>query len=326
MPKHVRSAIRHIRSAIPIAGFALAAVLAVAVPAQAWEPNKPITIVVGFAPGGGTDVIARQLAASSQQFFPVPLVILNKPGAAGTLAAQEVARAAPDGHTLLVAGGSESTSVPAYREVAYDTRKDFRPIVRATSNPQLLVVTAASPLKSVQDVVAKAKEKPGSLSYGTSGVGSLVHAMTEVFAKRAGIELKHIPYQGGAPALQALLAGQTDILVAALDEVQGQLDAGAIVALAVTRSERIASYPNVPTFKEAGYEVIGDNMKGFVAPAGVPDDVYAYLHERFKKGLDAQIWQDYATKTRFTTEYLDGPAFQSAMTGLLNDISAAVKK
>jgi tripartite-type tricarboxylate transporter receptor subunit TctC len=317
---------KHVRSPFSIACLALGAAFAAVAPAQAWEPTKPITIVVGFAPGGGTDVIARQLAASSQQYFPVPLVILNKPGAAGTLAAQEVARAEPDGYTLLVAGGSESTSVPAYRETAYDTRKDFRPIIRATSNPQLLVVAAGSPFKSVQDIVAKAKEKAGSLSYGTSGVGSLVHAMTEVFAKRAEIELKHIPYQGGAPALQALLAGQIDILVSALDEVQGQLDAGAIRALAVTRSNRIASFPNVPTFKEAGYEVSGDNMKGLVAPAGIPDDVYAYLHERFKKGLDAQIWQDYATKTRFTTEYLDGPAFQSAMTTLLNEISVAVKK
>ena len=310
-----------------VVGTILALTVLHLAPAEAaWQPTKPITIVVGFSAGGGTDVIARALANASAPFFPVPLVILNRAGAAGTTAAAEVARAAPDGHTLIVGGGSESTSVGAYRPLPYDIRKDFRPILRATSNPQLLIVAANSPFKSMADLVAKAKADPGAINFGSSGPGSLVHATTEVLAERAGLKLQHVPYQGGGPALLAVVAGQIQFMFSALDEVQGHLDGGTVRALAVARPERLASHPDVPTLRELGFDVVGDNMKGLAAPAGLPDDAYAFLHDNFKKGLDSASWNEFATRSKFKTEYLDGPGFQKAMVDLFNLIAGAVKK
>ena len=296
-----------------------------ALPALAWEPKKPIQIVVGFAAGGGTDIIARQIAASAQPFFPVPLVIVNKPGAAGTLAAQQVARETPDGHTLLVAGGSESTSVPAYRDTQYDPRKDFRPIIRLTENPQLLVVAANSPFKSVAELIEKAKANPGQVSHGSSGVGSLVHATSDLLARRAGVKFKHIPYQGGGPAIQALLAGQIDFMFSASDEIQGQLEGNTVRPLAIASAKRDPQFPDLPTLKELGYDFAAANMKGLVAPAGLPDDAYQYLHDNFRKGMEAQIWRDFAKKGKFSDGYLNGPDFQKEITTLLNAISAAGK-
>lgn len=291
-----------------------------------WQPTKPITIVVGFAPGGGSDVIARALQNAAQPFFPVPIIVLNKAGAAGTTATAEVVRGPADGYTMFVGGGSESTSVGAYRQLPYDIRKDFRPILRATSNPQLLVVAANSPIKSLRALVADAKAKPGVVTFGSSGPGSLVHATTEVFLKRAGVTMQHVPYQGGGPALQAVVAGQIDFLISALDEVQGQLDGGTVRVLAVARPQRLDTHPDVPTFRELGYDVVGDNMKGLVAPAGLPDDAYRFLHDNFKKGLDSAAWQEFATRSKFKTDYLDGPDFQKAMVALFEQISDAVKK
>ena len=295
-------------------------------PVSAWEPSRPITIVVGFTAGGGTDIIARALANASQSFFPVPIVILNKGGAAGTTAAAEVARAEADGHTLMMGGGSESTSVGAYRQLPYDIRKDFRPILRATSNPQLLVVAQNSAHKSVAQLVEKAKAEPERVNFGSSGHGSLVHATSDMFAKRADIKLQAVPYQGGAPALLAVIAGQIDFVFSALDEVQGHLEAGTVRAIAVARPARLPSHPEVPTLRELGYDVVGDNMKGLVAPAGLSDEAYNYLHERFKKGLESKSWQEFAKRSKFETEYLDGPAFQKAMADLFAQIESAVKK
>jgi tripartite-type tricarboxylate transporter receptor subunit TctC len=305
---------------------ALALLLFAATPAAAWQPSKPITIVVGFAAGGGTDIIARALANASQPFFPVPLVILNKGGAAGTTAAAEVARGEADGHTLMMGGGSESTSVGAYRQLPYDIRKDFRPILRATSNPQLLVVAQNSAYKSLADLVQKAKAEPERVNFGSSGHGSLVHATSDVFAKRADIKLQAVPYQGGGPALQAVIAGQIDFIFSALDEVQGHLEAGTVRAIAVARPARLASHPDAPTLRELGYDVVGDNMKGLVAPAGLSDAAYAYLHDNFKKGLESNSWQEFTKRSKFETEYLDGPAFQKAMADLFAQIESAVKK
>jgi tripartite-type tricarboxylate transporter receptor subunit TctC len=307
-------------------GAAATSLTLVAGRASAWEPTRPITIVVGFAPGGGTDILARQLAASTQPFVPQPIVILNRPGAAGTLAAQEVARAAPDGSTLLMGGGSESVSVGAFRQLPYDIRRDFRAILRATSNPQIVIVSRESPIRTIADLVERAKASPGQVSYGSSGVGSLVHATTELLARRADIRLKHVPYQGGGPALQAVLAGQIDFLISAQDEVQGQLDAEAVRPLAVARAERVEVLSSVPTLKELGYDVVADNMKGLVGPAGLSNEIYAYLHDRFKQGLENSIWRDFVQRSRFETGYLDGPAFQAAMSELLTQITAAVRQ
>jgi tripartite-type tricarboxylate transporter receptor subunit TctC len=250
--------------------------------ALAWQPTKPIQLVIGFAPGGGSDVIARSIVEGAQACYSQPLVTVNKAGAAGTIAAQDVARSAPDGHTLLLGGGSESTSVPAHRQTPYDPVKDFRPIIRLSKGSQYFVVSATSPYQSMKDVIEAAKAKPGQLAHGSSGVGSLAHSIPLLLGRRAGVKFKHVPYQGGAPAIQAVLSGQLDFTIAGPDEMKGQVEAGTLRVVAVSGENRTQSYPNVPTLKELGYDVVVENMKGWVAPAGLPDDIYQHHHDCFK--------------------------------------------
>jgi tripartite-type tricarboxylate transporter receptor subunit TctC len=255
---------------------AAAALALLAGPALAWEPEKPIRIIVGYSAGGGTDVVARTVASAAQPIFPVPLVVENRVGASGTLAADFVANAPADGYTLLVAGGSESTSVPHHREVSYDAIEDFRPIIRITRYPIIIATRTDSGYDSIDALMEAARADPGALSFASSGPGSLYHSAMLALIERGGVEMKHVPYQGGAPAVAALLGGHVDGTPAAPNEIQAQYDAGEVQLLAVASDERYAGLPDVPTLKELGYDMSIENMKGFVAPAGLPDDVYHY--------------------------------------------------
>ena len=290
-----------------------------------WKPTNPIEIIVGFAPGGGSDQAARTIAAASQDLFPTPLVVVNKPGAAGVLASQQVARAKPDGYSLLVAGGSESTSVPAHREVPYDPRKDFTAIIRLTNNPFFYVVNVNSPYKTIEDLIAAAKAKPGQISLANSGLGSLAHSTGLLLQKAAGITLKHVPYQGGAPGIQAVIAGQIDVTVGATEEIEGQVQANTLRVLANTGAQRSRHYPEVPTFKEKGYDVLATNMKGLVGPAGMAPEIVQYLHDRFRQGIDREVWKRFDAKVGEPGNYQDGPAFQVSITEQLERIARALK-
>lgn len=293
--------------------------------AQSWTPENPIQIMVGFAPGGGSDLAARNIAAAAQGDFPVPLVVENKPGAAGVLAAQSVAHAKPDGYTLLVAGGSESTSVPAHRAVPYDPAKDFTSIIRLTNNPFFVIVKADSPYKTIHDVVNAAKEKPGKISFGNTGIGSLPHSIGLMMEKAAGIDLKDVPFQGGAPVMQALLAGQIDVAMGATEEIQGQIDAGTIRILAGSGAERSSHYPAVPTLKELGYDVVVTNMKGLVGPAGLPPQVVKFLHDKFHAAMDKDVWRKFAEKVGEPTNYQNAADFATAQKDQLDRVRAAMK-
>lgn len=306
-----------------VAGAAALAALAAA-PAVAWEPEKPIKIVVGFSPGGGTDIVARTLVAASQEFFPVPLVVVNRPGAGGTLAADFVAKQKPDGYTLLVAGGSESTSVPNHREVSYSL-DDFEPVLRLIRSRIIIVSKKGSGIKTIDDLVAKAKADPGGLVFASSGAGSLYHSTILLLSDKAGLEMRHTPYKGGAPAMAALLGGHVDVTLAGPEEAQAQAAAGEINLLALGSEERTDLFPDVPTLKELGYDVYIENQKGLVAPAGIPEDVKTYLHDHFKRGLDSEVWKKMAAKLKLETAYLSGPDFKEAMTSMSENIGSAVK-
>lgn len=301
-----------------------AAVALTAGPSAAWEPEKPIQIVVGFSPGGGTDVVARALVAASQEFFPVPLVIVNKAGAGGTLAADYVAKQKPDGYTLLVAGGSESTSVPNHRDVSYSLG-DFDAIIRIIRSRLIVATKVDSGIGSIAELQEKAKANPGKLTYGSSGAGSLVHSVMLVTSKELGLDMRHLPYKGGAPMMAALLGGHIDVATASPDEAQPQVAAGKIKLLALSSNERTELFPDVPTLKELGHNVYIENQKGLVAPAGLPEDVYTYLHENFKKGLDSPVWPKMAAKLKLETAYLNGADFMAAMKEMSEKIGKAVK-
>lgn len=306
--------------------LAAAALLALAaMPAAAWEPEQPIRIVVGYSPGGGTDVVARTVASAAQPIFPVPLVIENRAGASGTLAADYVAKAPADGYTLLVAGGSESTSVPHHREVSYDNEEDFRPVIRITRYPIIFATRADSGYDSIDALMEAAKADPGALSFASSGPGSLYHSAMLALNAAGGAEMKHVPYQGGAPAVAALLGGHVDVTPASPNEIQAQHEAGTVNLLAVASEERYAGLPDVPTLKELGYDVTIENMKGFVAPAGLPDEVYAYLHDAFRRTMETETFQALAEQTNLEPAYLSGPEFEKTMADMSETIRLAVE-
>lgn len=312
------------KTKILVSALTAIAVFAVAGPAAAWEPTKPIKIIVGFSPGGGTDLVARNLVASSQEFFPVPLVVVNKPGAGGTLAADFVAKSKADGYTLLVAGGSESTSVPNHREVSYSL-DDFRGVLRCIRSRIYIVSHKDSGIKTIADLKAKSEANPGKLAYGSSGQGTLYHSTMLVATKAMGIDMRHVPYKGGAPMMAALLGGHIDITLAGPEEAAAQYQAGTINMLALASESRLDTFKDVPTMQELGYDVYIENQKGIVAPAGTPDEAIQYIHENFKKGLESKVWGSMAGKLLMETAYLNGDDFMQAMKTMSSNINEAVK-
>lgn len=303
-----------------------AGLAAAPVAARAWEPSRPIQLIVGFAPGGGTDLQARALAEAAGRFFPTPIVVMNRPGAGGAIAAQQVAGMAPDGLNLLVGGGSESTSLAAFRDLPYDPKRSFRAILRITRQPLLIVAKRGGRFDSMASVVAAAKAEPGRVSHASSGIGSIYHAVFVLLTARAGIEMLHVPFSGGAPSLQALLAGTVDLAVLAPEETGGMVQSGEIRALAVCSAERIPILPNVPTLRESGIDVVAENMKGLNAPAGLPDEIYTSLHDRFRRALREPAWTGFLQRTGTFEGYLDGPAYQAAMDSVLDGLRASLRR
>lgn len=294
---------------------------------EGWVPTRPIQLIAGFAPGGGSDIIARTIAEASAPLFPVPLVVVNRPGAGGALAADQVARASPDGHTLLLAGGSESTSIPAHREVPYDPKRSFRAVIRLTSHAHFICVRGREGrFGTMQEVVAAARADPGGLTHGSAGVGSLSHSLFLLLQRSADIELLHVPYTGGGPQAQALLAGQIDLAVQASDELGGLVASGDIKPIAVASAARMPAHPDVPTLRELGFDVVAENMKGWIGPAGMTDAMVAYLHDRFRQGMATDPWRRFMERTGEADGYLDGPGFQRAMDTLLDSISNALRR
>ena len=186
----------------------------IAARAQGWAPTRPIQCIIGFAPGGGADLIARAIIEAAQPLFPQPLVVVNKPGAGGTIAAQQVAGLQGDGHTLLMGGGSESTDIPAFRALPYDARNGFRAVIRLMRQQMFILGRTDGPYRTMREAMDVARVKPQAVSHASSGNGSIYHAVFVVLEKRAGVELLHVPYTGGAPGLQAVAAGQVDLMVA----------------------------------------------------------------------------------------------------------------
>jgi tripartite-type tricarboxylate transporter receptor subunit TctC len=298
---------------------------AAALPVQAWEPKKPINIVVGFSPGGGTDIIARTVSSAAQEFFPVPLVIVNRSGASGTIAAEYVRNAPPDGYTLLVAGGSESTSVGNHQKLPYDIRSDFSSVIQFNRQRTLLAVKGDAPWTSLQDFVTEVKANPGKYTYGSSGAGGIYHSALLVFTRAAGLDMKHVPYKGGAPAMAALLGGHIDVTALSPDEGKAMLDSGQVRALATFSDERYPGYPDVPTLMESGYDIYLENMKGLIGPKGMDPEVVAYLHDNFKKAMETETFKALAKKANIEVQYRDGAGFQQAMTEMYNAIGKAVR-
>jgi len=314
-------------------GLTGAGAAALAAPAFAqrigpWQPSRPIQLVVGFAPGGGSDIIARTIAEACTPFLPVPMVVVNRPGAGGALAAEFVARAAPDGHTLVMHGGSESTSIPAHRDVPYDPKTSFRAVIRLTRNGHVLSCRGGAQPRftDLAGAIAAAKADPGGVSHGSAGVGTLSHSIFILLERAAGVEFLHVPFNGGGPALQAMLAGQTQMNINATDELGDQVTSGALKGLAIASESRAPAYRDVPTLRELGYDIVADNMKGWVGPAGLTDEMVTTLHDRFRQGMQTATWNRFTERLGEADGYADGPTFQRAMDTLLDQIRAALRR
>lgn len=243
-----------------------------------WTPDKPLRLVVPFAAGGSTDVSARLVADALGARLGQLVIVDNRAGAAGNIGAEVVARAEPDGYTLLMATSStNATNAALYRKLSFNPVSDFTPISQIAFIPNLLVVNPEVPVKSVAELVAYAKAKPGQLNYGSGGAGSSLHLAAAVFAQRAGLDMVHVPYRGGAPVAADLVSGKIQLSFSPLVEVLQQVRAGKLRALGVTTARRSALLPDVPAIAEviSGYEVALWN--GIVGPAGLPAPVVARL-------------------------------------------------
>jgi tripartite-type tricarboxylate transporter receptor subunit TctC len=243
-----------------------------------WTPDKPIRIVVPFAAGGSTDVTARLVASALAERLGQSVIVDNRAGAGGNIGAEAVARAEPDGCTLLLATSStNATNAALYKRLPFDPVRDFTAISQIAFIPNLLVVNPDLPVNSVAELVAYAKARPGQLNYGSGGAGTSLHLAAAVFAYRAGIDMVHVPYRGGAPVALDLVAGKIQVSFSPLIEVLQQVRAGKLRALGVTTARRSALLPDVPAIAEVipGYEVALWN--GIMGPAGLPAPVTARL-------------------------------------------------
>ncbi len=267
---------------------ALAAVLAAPAIALAQAfPSKPITLVVPFPPGGVTDPMARMVGQRVSDNVKQPVVVENKPGASGIIAAEYVKKSPADGYTIFVGfTGSQAVNPSLYAKLPYDPAKDFQPVTPLISTKHVLVVPADSPAKSVKELVEYARKKPGGLSFASQGVGAGGHLLGEMFKMQTGVPLEHVAYKGSAPAIQDTLAGRVDLFFDAIVTALPHIREGKLRALAVATAERDPRLPNVPTMAEAGFPGIeGDQWFGLFVPAGTPPAVVQKLNEEFIKAV-----------------------------------------
>ena len=273
-----------------IIGAAFAAAAAAQAQAPAW-PDKPVTMVVPFPPGGSTDLIARTLGAKLQETLGATFVVDNKAGATGTIGAGFVKRAAPDGYTLLVSSLGPFVIAPHFiKNPPYDALKDFVYITVAVQAPNVLAVPTASPHKSVADVIAFHKSHLGKMTFASSGNGSSDHLTAELFWQQTGTTGLHIPYKGGAPAMSDLLGGQVDATFMNINTGITNIRAGKLRALAITSSKRSPLLPDVPTMEESGVKgVTVYSWQAIAAPKGLPADIKAKLHEALVAALNDPV-------------------------------------
>jgi tripartite-type tricarboxylate transporter receptor subunit TctC len=264
--------------------------------AQSGFPSRPVHIFVPYPAGGGVDVLARTLGDVVSRQWGQGVVVENRPGAGGMVASQALANAAPDGYTLIVVASGHATNPFLYPKLPYDTFKDFTPISLLASSPNILLVRADSPFKTVADVIAEARAKPGSLSFAHAGNGTSTHLAGELLKNLAKIDLNAIPYKGGAPAVNDLLGGQIPMSFNNGPESVGQLQAGTVRALAVTTATRASFLPDVPSMAETvpGYDT--EVWWGLLGPAGMPADLVEKLAHDFVAALNTDSVKARLTK------------------------------
>lgn len=271
------------------AAISLAALSLMPISASAQTyPVRPIRLIVGFPPGGINDLVARIVGQSVSESLGQPIVIENRPGAGGTIGANAVAKADPDGYTLLLASVSNLAMAPSqYKSLAYDPIKDFAPVALVAASPNIMVVPNDSPIRSVPDLIALAKKQPGSMNYASAGNGTSNHLTVELLKTMAGIDLVHVPYRGDAPGMTDVLAGRIQMMFPTLPVALPQIKAGALRAIAVSSPKRSELVPDIPTVAESGSlpEFSVSVWVGILAPAGTSPEIVSKLNTEIHKAL-----------------------------------------
>jgi tripartite-type tricarboxylate transporter receptor subunit TctC len=288
MQQFLKSSLRKLGVIVTLA----ASVSGITPSAFAAYPEKLVRIVVPFAPGGGTDLIARTLGTGMSQELGQSVIVENKPGGGTIIGTDAVAKSAPDGYTLLIATFAHAVNPGLQPKLPYATDKAFAPVVLIGRSPNVLVVKSDSPYKTVQDVIAAAKAKPGKLNFASQGNGTSAHLAGELFKNLARVDLTHVPYKGAGPALTDLLGGQVDLMFGTAAAVTPFLQSGKLRALGVTTAERSPAFPNVPTIAESGVAgYAAESWYGLYAPAGTPPDVIAKLNAAAKKAVQSETFR-----------------------------------
>ncbi|HYF07672.1 MAG TPA: tripartite tricarboxylate transporter substrate binding protein [Acetobacteraceae bacterium] len=250
-------------------------------------PSRPIRIVVGFPPGGGSDLVARPLAQKMQPVLGQPVLVENRGGANGNLGLAEVARSAPDGYTI----GHVNNSVIAvnpllYANLPFNAERDFVPIATVTAGAVFVMVPADLPARNLQELIALARARPGQLNFGSGGAGGITHLAFELFVRQAGVNIVHVPYRGSAPALQDMLGGRIQLMIDGFNLAKAQVDAGRVRAIAFLGRERHPALLEVPTAVEQGLpDLVVPGWQGFIAPAGTPPAILARIEDAFRQAV-----------------------------------------
>jgi tripartite-type tricarboxylate transporter receptor subunit TctC len=276
-------------------------------------PSKPITMVLPFPPGGVAEIVGRPLASMMEKSLKQPVILINRPGAGGAVGMASVAKGPTDGYTILM-GLSSISIFPVSDRVngktpAYEL-KDFAPIALITADPTVLVVRTDGPYKTLKDFVDAAKANPGKINYSSSGVYGTLHVAMEIFADAAGIKLFHVPYQGGGPAVTALLGGQVEALASGPAAAISQIRGGKMRALASWSTERLALLPEIPTFKELGYDAEFYIWTGVFVSAATPAPIQARLRAAVRAAATSGEFKSAMEKVQTPVAYLDAPEFQ----------------
>ena len=280
--------------------------------AQTNYPNKPIRLIVGFAPGGGSDLIARLVAAKLGPVLGQSVIVENKPGAGSNLGAELALKAAPDGYTLYLSAASYTVN-PSFYKLSFDSANDMTPIALLAKGPFIVTTNKDFPVNTLQELVKLAKASPGKYSYASSGQGSITQMATEYFNQTAGIDLLHVPYKGSSPALTDTVAGHTNVVFGTVASTLPLVRSNQLKALAVTTPSRLAALPNVPTVMESGfpnYEVT--NWHGIIAPKGLPVDIQLKLNKAIN-----QVLQDPDMEKTLTSDGLTAVAMTPSQFGMV---------
>jgi tripartite-type tricarboxylate transporter receptor subunit TctC len=251
-------------------------------------PARPVRIVVPFVAGGAVDTLARLIGGKLGESMGQPVVIENRAGAGGNVGADAVAKAAPDGYTILLNTNGHAIAPALYRKLAFDPVQDFAPVTQLVASSLVLVARVKSELTNVQDLVAAAKSRPGGLNYGSTGVGNPLHLTMEMLKRATGIDIQAVPYRGDAPLHAALIAGEIEVAVVPMATARPHIEGGRVRALAVTGARRSPALPDVPTLSEQGVAVESSSWQGFFVPAATPRDVVLRIQGETKKALEAQ--------------------------------------